>query len=225
MKYNIEEMIKQIENMPNVSDGGSACFDFGEVATVVDVSTSYTIIDFKADGKGIAFGKASTEAGFDVEMATKFRQDVRSTKDVIAKLGETDQCSLVGVNERINKLLPHPYTLLQAKTATTTATTHTLLYSRKFTDYGLLTITIGTHQTDIRESMTVPMWLFYKPTPVNGVNTVNVFTLTCTASNGATNRVAVKYVSDTQVSIQLLTSGTDANIVNVYGVKTDDVAI
>lgn len=302
--------------------------DFGTAVHTIDVSTAYTIIDFKADGTGIAFGKASTEEGFDVDMKALFRQGIKSnlttgtylagnqgkaiidstataggytalaklnstngffttavhntnlrinytaketvdagtnsvTKqwilsesgntqipgvlypgnqslyyvssgtsklnelqcngDVTAHLGSTTQCSLIGVNERINKLLPHPYTLIQAKTATTTATTHTLLYERKFTDYGLLTITIGTHQTDIRESMTVPMWLFYKPTPVNGVNTVNAFTLTCLASNGATNSVKIKYISDTQVSIQLLTSGTDANIVNIYGVKTDDV--
>lgn len=146
-------------------------------------------------------------------------------EDVYANYGLDTQVSLLGLQDRINKLQPHPYTLLQAKNATTTATVYTLLYGRKFTDYGLITITIGTTQTDIRESMTAPMWLFYKPTPVGGVDTVNTFTLTSLSDDGTINRVAVKYVSDTQVAIQLLTSRTDVKMVNIYGVKTDDVAI
>lgn len=40
------------------------------------VTTVYTIMDFKADGKGIAFGKVSTEEGFDVNMPTRFRKEV-----------------------------------------------------------------------------------------------------------------------------------------------------
>lgn len=46
----------------------------------VDMGTAYTLLDFNKDGKGIAFGKASTQDGFDVDMATLFRQDVTTEK-------------------------------------------------------------------------------------------------------------------------------------------------
>ena len=34
MNYNIDEMIKQTENMQNVSDGGSPCYAFDQVVLV-----------------------------------------------------------------------------------------------------------------------------------------------------------------------------------------------
>ena len=42
----------------------------------VVIPTVYTLMDFKADGMGIAFGKVSTEEGFDVDMEAKFRKSV-----------------------------------------------------------------------------------------------------------------------------------------------------
>lgn len=65
----------------------------------VVIPTVYTLMDFKADGKGIAFGKVSTEEGFDVDMPTRFRQNVRSEGDVIANLGENNQLSLNQLKE------------------------------------------------------------------------------------------------------------------------------
>ena len=66
--------------------------------------TVYTIMDFKADGKGIAFGKVSTEEGFDVNMITKFRQNVFAEQgmnaigNVIAGYGTNGQVSLLSLN-------------------------------------------------------------------------------------------------------------------------------
>ena len=74
--------------------------DFDSTTHVIDVSTAYTIIDFKADGKGIAFGKASTEEGFDVNMKVIFRQGIKCNQsmqcggDVTAYLGGSNQKSL-----------------------------------------------------------------------------------------------------------------------------------
>lgn len=47
---------------------------FSSVNYQVDVLTAFTLMDFNKDGKGIAFGKVSTEDGFDVNMVAKFRQ-------------------------------------------------------------------------------------------------------------------------------------------------------
>lgn len=50
--------------------------DFTNIGGVYNLGTAYTLIDFNASGKGIAFGKVSTEDGFDVNMPALFRQDV-----------------------------------------------------------------------------------------------------------------------------------------------------
>lgn len=51
---------------------------FGSCSYQVDVGTAYTLLDFNASGKGVAFGKVSTEDGFDVNMPTLFRQGVKT---------------------------------------------------------------------------------------------------------------------------------------------------
>lgn len=301
--------------------------DFGTSMAVMDVSTSYTIIDFKADGKGIAFGKVSTDAGFDVDMDAQFRKGLKSNQvtttyilgnkgkalidstvelvndiapyvaltrlrstngyftigsvasemdiiytakdivdegtnagtnfwrfyengtvrvagaiqlnngsayyingsgttklnelqcvgDVVAKLGSTDQCSLVGTNERINKLQPHPYSLIKDVDLTTTQTTFTTVDGRKFSDYGTLIISMGAGTEDVRATLTVPRTIF------DGTdNFSRTFYLDCWSNNGQTfNQVAVKYASDTQITAWLPASSTVCKRVNIYGIKTD----
>lgn len=80
--------------------------DFGETIHTIDVSTAYTIIDFKADGKGIAFGKASTEEGFDVDMKALFRQGIKSNQStgtyLAANQGKVMVDSLVDLNSNGN---------------------------------------------------------------------------------------------------------------------------
>lgn len=72
----------------------TATDDFTSSTYQVVIPTVYTLMDFKADGMGVAFGKVATDEGFDVDMVTRFRQDVRSEGDVIANLGESNQLSL-----------------------------------------------------------------------------------------------------------------------------------
>ena len=303
--------------------------DFNEVTAVTDVSTAYTIIDFKADGKGIAFGKASTETGFDVDMTALFRQGLKCNQstgthlagnqgkaiidstaaagayttlaklnstngffaiavygtnlllnytdketvdagtnevtrrlvigengnvqlagtiypnsqstyyvssditklnslycvgDVTAKLGSTDQCSLVGTNERINKLLPHPYSLIRNADigpVSTTQTTYNTFNGRKISDYGMILITMGCSETDVRATLTIPRAIFD-----NTPSVVKTFYLDCFSGNGATfNQIAVKWVSDTKIMIYTTTSTTLTKYVDIYGLKVDDTTI
>lgn len=66
-----------------------------------NLGSAYTLLDFKANGKGLALGKVSTEDGFDCNMETRFRKDVRSDGDVIAGLGTTEQTSLLSLNTKV----------------------------------------------------------------------------------------------------------------------------
>lgn len=45
---------------------------FTSVSKTVSINTSYSLMDFLKGGKGIAFGKAATEEGFDVALPAKF---------------------------------------------------------------------------------------------------------------------------------------------------------
>lgn len=67
---------------------------FGNIVATNEIGTGYTLIDLKGNGRGVSFGKVSTEDGFDVNMLTRFRQDVRSEGDIVAGLGSTNQVSL-----------------------------------------------------------------------------------------------------------------------------------
>lgn len=167
--------------------------DFNSTTHVIDVSTAYTIIDFKADGKGIAFGKASTEDGFDVNMQTRFRQDVRSTKDVIAGLGESDQCSLIETHKSTQgivaeNLIPYPYI----------ETTHTQ-YGIAWTDKGDGTVKANGTNT---ETSKMSQFYFNVDTPLN-LKPNTTYTLSGCPSGGSTStyriRIIINYQKDGQV--------------------------
>ena len=74
---------------------------FGNASSSNNLGSAYTLLDFNKNGKGIALGKVSEEDGFDCNMNTRFRQNVRSDGDVIAGLGTTEQTSLLGLNTKV----------------------------------------------------------------------------------------------------------------------------
>lgn len=48
-----------------------------------NIETAYTLVDFNANGKGIAFGKASTQNGLDVNMDALFRMGLKGGINVV----------------------------------------------------------------------------------------------------------------------------------------------
>lgn len=127
------------------------------------------------------------------------------------------------LNDRINKLQPHPYSLAISTSTgigalTTTQTTYTTVNNRKFSDYGTILITIGASNDDVRASLEIPRAIF---TGSDGV--ARTFYLDCWSNNGSTfNQCAIKYVSDTSFIAYTVTSGTVCKYMNVYGIKVDD---
>lgn len=51
---------------------------FTSTVYAIDIGTVYTLMDFNASGKGIAFGKVSTQDGFDCNMPAVFRESVKA---------------------------------------------------------------------------------------------------------------------------------------------------
>ena len=58
----------------------SATDSFGTSTYTVNISTAFTLIDFNESGKGLSFGKVSTEEGFDCNMEAIFRKGVKTDK-------------------------------------------------------------------------------------------------------------------------------------------------
>ena len=48
-----------------------------------NIETAYTLVDFNANGKGIAFGKASTQNGLDVNMDALFRMGLKGGTNIV----------------------------------------------------------------------------------------------------------------------------------------------
>lgn len=143
-----------------------------------------------------------------------------SASDVYANYGTDTQVSLLGLQEKVNYLQPHGYSLIRYTDIgelTTTQKIYTLFNNRKMSDYGMLLITIGVSATDIRETMYVPTLVF------SGSDSLpRTLYLECWTDNGATfNQVRIDYVSDTQIKAYLVTSTTKTKYLNIYGVKVD----
>lgn len=66
-----------------------------------DLTTAFTLMDFRSTGKGIAFGKVSEEDSLDINMATMFRQGIKGVSDVIAGYGTDNEVSLQTLNSNL----------------------------------------------------------------------------------------------------------------------------
>lgn len=76
---------------------------FMMVSREVVLPTAFTLMDFNADGTGIAFGKVSENSNeLDVNLASKFRKAVRSTNKNDASLTSTDHAFQIGEDDGIN---------------------------------------------------------------------------------------------------------------------------
>lgn len=69
--------------------------NFTSATYEINIPTAEVLMDFLANGKGIAFGKVATEEGFDCNFEGHFRQDV------VAGYGTDDETSLLELKELI----------------------------------------------------------------------------------------------------------------------------
>ena len=140
-------------------------------------------------------------------------------------MSSTDKTNLDSAVTKLGKLQPHPYSLAISTSTgigalTTTQTTYTNVNNRKFSDYGMLVVTIGASNNDVRETLVIPRTIF-DGSDGNGAG--RTFYLDCWSNNGQTyNQCAIKYVSDTSFIAYAVTSGTVVKYMNVYGIKVDD---
>jgi hypothetical protein len=75
--YSLDGFTQQVANMSTDDPYNFqliATDYFGSAAMTDVLSTAYTIMDFRANGKGFAFGSVSTEDGFVINMPTKLPQ-------------------------------------------------------------------------------------------------------------------------------------------------------
>ena len=151
----------------------------------------------------------------------KSNDGLASSSDVCANYGLDTEVSLLGLKEKVDYLQPQAYSLARTAelgTLTTTQTTYNTYSGRKFSDYGLLLITIGASTSDVRASLEIPSSVFISG---DGISPMTVW-IDCWSNSGNTfNHVAVKYVSDTSFVAYLGTSGTVAKYLNIYGIKVD----
>lgn len=75
--------------------------NFGSTIAESEVSSSFTLMDFRGTGKGIGIGKVSESDVLEVALETRFYEDLRSDGDVIAGLGTANQASLLDANTKI----------------------------------------------------------------------------------------------------------------------------
>lgn len=172
---------------------------------------------FGLDGLSVPKVEANSIRAFGIEV----EDEIDAIGDVYANYGLDTEVSLLGLKEKVDYLQPRAYSL--ARTAemgvlTTTQTTYNTYSGRKFSDYGLLLITIGASTSDVRASLEIPSTVF---TSGNGIDPMTVW-IDCWSNSGNTfNHVAVKYVSDTSFIAYLGTSSTVAKYLNIYGIKVD----
>lgn len=154
----------------------------------------------------------------------KLRADVDkalTSSDVVDNLTSTSTTVPLSANQgnvlnnRVDSLQVHPYSLIRCQDigeVTTTQNTYTLFNSRKISDYGMILITVGSGATDVRATMIVPRAIFDD-------------TQTVLSTFYIDNQIAVKWASDTQITIYATSSSATNKYVNIYGLKADDVAI
>ena len=164
----------------------------------------------------------------------KLREDVNkalTSADVVDNVTSTSTTLPLSANQgnvlntRVNSLQPHPYSLARSTDIgelSTTQATYSTFNNRKFSDYGMILITIGASTTDVRASLMIPRIVFDGNDAVSG----KTFYLDCWTNNGQTfNQVAVKWNSDIAFTAYLTTAGTVTKHLNIYGIKVDDVAL
>lgn len=137
--------------------------------------------------------------------------DIYGGGDVYALYGTDTEVSLLGLNERVNYLQPHPYSLIRSQdigAVTTTQTAYNTFNSRKISDYGMILISVGSSETDVRATMVVPRAVFD-----NTPSVVKTFYID--------NQIAVKWNSDTKITIYATSGSATNKYVNIYGLKVD----
>lgn len=144
-----------------------------------------------------------------------------TTSDVVDNLTSTSTTAPLSakqgkvINDKVNNLKEHGYSLLIDQKVTTTEQTFTTYNGRKVSDYDFIVLRMGLGSLEVRTTLFLATSVFRA--------TNRQFYLDCHAGNGSVyNQILVTYVSDTQIKAKCTVSPSATIYLNVDAFKIID---
>lgn len=218
--YNLSRQ-KLRADIDAIGTGGS------DVTVTPALTSGAKVATINVDGESTdlyapTYGVATTSANGLMSSADKSKLDnALSKSDVVDNLTSTSTTAPLSakqgkvINDKVNNLKEHAYSLLIDKQVTTTEQTFTTYSSRKISDYDFILIRMGLGSLEVRTTLFLPTATFRA--------TNRQFYLDCHAGNGSVyNQILVTYVSDAQIKAKCTVAPSATIYLNIEGFKIID---